>query len=130
MASLDNFHTGHGAQLRRTQYPSEQDRMKILGLGLHSSKNWDVSNLVPVSYHQHMANDYVGLQHVTPRYTERRDSHTLDLFVPTVPYVDRMRGSTSESTLLYDKKCCPFHKWFKGSVKLNANSKRIRSAPY
>lgn len=115
--------------------------MQIIGLGLHNTQEWDLANQVPVQSIQHRANDLVGTQHVSPKYTETRDVHTLDLYVPTVPYVQRMRGSTSESTLLYDRGLsggrCPLRGLWgclftgkRGLTKLNATSKRVRVTPY
>lgn len=142
MASLNNFHTGNGVQLRRTQYPDEGRRMQAIGLGLVSNRDWNLTDQVPTAWAQHRANDYVGLHHVAPRYTERRDVYNRDLLVPTVPYVVRRRGATAESTLLHDAPhgatsirpspyqrrglCC----LRTGLVRLSPNSSRVRPTPY
>lgn len=136
MASLDNFHTGNGVLgLRHVRYPDTRDRMRVQELGLVNNRDWDLGHQVPVQQIQYNANDLVSNQHVTPRYTERLDSTVQDLFVPTTPYVQRMRGYTSDSILIYDKSSCSmgnfWGNWFKPSfVPLNQTSKRVRYTPY
>ena len=92
MASLDNFHTGNGGNMRRTQYPDTRQRMQAIQMGLVSNTQWDLGNQVPVQMDQYRAKDTVLINHVTPRYTERLDANIKDLLVPTVPYTRRMRG--------------------------------------
>lgn len=144
MVSLDNFHTDNGVQLRRTQYPDQERRMRAIGLGLVSHRDWNLADQVPTSLAMHRASDYVSNHHVAPKYTERRDVHTLDLYVPTRPYVDRLRGATADTLLLYDQvatshpgnRCCPLRSWLGGwshrrhHLALNANSTRVRHRPY
>lgn len=134
MGSLDNFNTGNGVDLRRTQYPDTRNRMRVQELGLVNNRHWDLGNQVPVQQNQYHATDTVSIQHVTPRYTERVDGNIQDLLVPTIPYAQRMRGSTSESVLIYDKACCPMRtfwsNWMKPGVPLNKNSQRMRYTPY
>lgn len=134
MASLDNFHTGNGVQMRTQQYPSTVDRMRVIGMGLVSNRAWDLGNQVPVSLDQYRAKDTVSVNQVTPRYTERQDTQIRDLLVPTVPYAQRMRGSTSESVLMYDKAMGAMRNvwgnWVNPGVSLNQNSRRIRYKPY
>lgn len=135
MASLDNFHTGNGGKMRRDLYPDTRQRMQAIQMGLVSNTQWDLGNQVPVQRDQYRAKDTVSINHVTPRYTERLDANIKDLLVPTVPYTRRMRGSTADSVLLYDRSHASSIRgvlggWVQPLIPLNQNSQRVRYTPY
>lgn len=110
MASLDNFNTPNGGQVRMS-WPDEQTRMSSYMRGVqNTSTHGDVASHVPVGPIQPSDQAIRLSDHPDPRYTEKVSSRLDTLYVPTRPYTERMKGDTAEANLLYERRCCPLRR--------------------
>lgn len=102
MTSLDNFHTGNTPG---SFYPTIPTLNQSIIKGLHYPSEWDIQNKVPIGPFQPACDTALHLTNrPDPTFTEKRDSASKDLYVPTRPYTKRIHGDTVDSMLLVPQK--------------------------